>query len=218
MHLTGGMLRQVRPLAGNPLIDEILAEHREGWSRGDANGWLGYRNHAQRVFLFAQRFRDPDDADHESDQKLAIAAAFHDLAVFTTVDYLTANLGAADHWLTVRGLDEWRREIGLAMTLHHRVRPYRGEAAALVEPIRRADWVECTAGVIASGLPRAFVRQAQKQFPTGRFAVRSTVRIATHAVTHPTNPLPFWRSQPALEQLPPARRGGVVLTRSETTR
>lgn len=195
----------MRSLASNPLVDEILADHRS-WSNGDDDGWAGYRNHAQRVFLFAQRLRH---ADAEADEKLAVVAAFHDLAVFTTVDYLAPNLEAMDTWLTARGQAGWRREIGLAMTLHHRVRPYHGEAAALVEPVRRADWVECTAGAITFGLPRAFVRQAQRQFPMGRFASRSAAKILAHAIAHPTNPLPFWRSKPALEQLPPASSDAV---------
>jgi hypothetical protein len=103
--------------------------------------------------------------------------------------------------LAARRRSDWRREIGLAMTMHHRVRAYRGEAAWIVEPIRRADWVECTGGIHTAGLPRGLVRQAQRQFPMGSFATRSALRIAAHAITHPLNPLPFWRSQRALDRL-----------------
>lgn len=187
-------------LASDPLIDEILAEHR-GWSGGDVDGWAGYRNHAQRVLIFARRLRCPDAADPEADEKLAVAAAFHDLAVFTTVDYLRPNLEAMSTWLTARGRSHWVREVGLAMTLHHRVRPYRGEATGIVEPIRRADWIECTGGAVTWGLPRAFVRQARRRFPMGRFATDSAMRIAVHALSHPANPLPFWRSGSVLADL-----------------
>lgn len=187
-------------LRRNPLIDEILHDHR-AWSDGDEAGWAGYGNHAQRVFLFAQRLRGPLDDAGDIDERLAIAAAFHDLAVLRTVDYLGPNLDAARAWLTARGRSGWIREIGLAMTLHHRVRPYRGEAARLVEPIRRADWIECTGGLVTSGVPREVVRRAQRAFPMRRFAAGSAVRIAAHALTHPTDPLPFWRSGRVLAEL-----------------
>jgi hypothetical protein len=36
-----------------------------------------------------------------------------------------------------RGREGWDREVTLMIALHHRVRPYRGEWAELVEPFRR---------------------------------------------------------------------------------
>jgi hypothetical protein len=185
------------PLATDPLIDEILEEHRE-FSEGDEAGWAGYRNHAQRVFIFASRLAEPRP---DTGEMIAIAAAFHDLAVFRTLDYLVPNLEAMDIWLATRGRPEWRREIGLAITMHHRVRPYRGEAAWLVEPMRRADWIEVTGGVMTAGVPRDLVRRAQHELPMGSFASKSGLRIAAHAVTHPLDPLPFWRSRSALRHV-----------------
>ena len=185
-------------VASNSLIDEILEEHRE-WSEGHEAGWAGYRNHAQRVFVFARQLVDPRP---DAEEKLAIAAAFHDLAVFRTLDYLIPNLEAMEVWLDTHQRSAWRREIGLAMTLHHRVRPYRGEAAWLVEPMRRADWNECTVGVMASGIPREFVRRSRSAFPLGRhFTSYAASHIASHAITHPLNPFPFWRSRLALRRL-----------------
>jgi hypothetical protein len=185
-------------IASHPLIDEILEEHRD-WSEGHDAGWAGYRNHAQRVFVFARQLVEPRP---DAAEKMAIAAAFHDLAVFRTVDYLIPNLDAMEAWLHAHGRAEWHREIGLAMTLHHRVRRYRGDAAWLVEPMRRADWVECTLGVMPSGIPRGLVRRSQRAFPMGRdFISYAAMQIATHAITHPLNPLPFWRSRTALQRL-----------------
>lgn len=185
------------PLVTDPLIDEILKEHHE-FSEGDEAGWAGYRNHAQRVFIFARRLAE---ARPDADEMIAIAAAFHDLAVFRTLNYLVPNLKAMELWLAAHGRPEWRREIGLAMTMHHRVRPYGREAAWLVEPIRRADWIEVTGGVMAAGVPRELVRQAQRELPLGSFASKSALRIAGHAATHPFDPLPFWRSRSALRSV-----------------
>lgn len=184
--------------ATHPLIDEILEEHRSAWSEGDEVGWSGYRNHAQRVFLFARHLAKTGP---DVEEKIAIAAAFHDIAVFQTLDYLIPNLRVMETWLAGHERLDWYREIALAMTMHHRVRPYRGEAAWLVEPIRRADWTEVTAGRLHIGVPGELVRRAQLELPLGKFATRSGLRIVAHALTHPLDPMPFWRSGRALQQL-----------------
>jgi hypothetical protein len=185
-------------IATNTLIDEILDEHRAAWSEGDEVGWIGYRNHAQRVFLFARHLAEPRP---DAGEKIAIIAAFHDIAVFQTLDYLVPNLRVMEAWLAAQGRLDWHREIALAMTMHHRVRPYRGEAAWLVEPMRRADWIEVTAGRVHPGVPGELVRQAQRELPMGSFATKSGLRIVAHALTHPLDPMPFWRSGRALRQL-----------------
>jgi hypothetical protein len=182
----------------NPLIDEILDEHRATWSEGDEVGWTGYRNHAQRVFLFARHLAEPRP---DAGEKIAITAAFHDIAVFQTLDYLVPNLRVMEAWLAAHGRRDWHREIALAMTMHHRVRPYRGEAAWLVEPMRRADWIEVTAGRVHPGVPGELVRRVQRELPMGSFATKSGLRIVAHALTHPLDPMPFWRSGRALRQL-----------------
>lgn len=182
----------------SPLIDEILEEHR-AYSNGDSEGWAGYRNHAQRVFVFGSQLIEPRP---DALEQLAIAAAFHDIAVFHTVDYLVPNARAVRAWLAERGHPEWVRDITWAMTLHHRVRTYHGPEAWLVEPLRRADWVECTAWRWYPGIDRDLVRQARRELPIGRrFACTSARRIATRAVTHPLDPFPFARSKRALQEL-----------------
>ena len=179
------------------LIDEILDEHR-GYAEGNLRGWAGYRNHAQRVFLFACELVEPRPGAVE---QLAIAAAFHDLAVFGTLDYLVPNARAMQAWLDDRGLSDWAGDLTAAISLHHRVRRYHGPEAWLVEPIRRADWVECTLGRRHRGIDHDLIRRAQRELPMRRFACGSALRIVAHAATHPLDPLPFARSIRALRTL-----------------
>jgi hypothetical protein len=61
----------------HPLVEEILDSHWDH-ARGDERGWSSYRGHLYRVFNMA-RAQVPD-SDHRDD-KLAIAAAFHDMDV-----------------------------------------------------------------------------------------------------------------------------------------
>lgn len=54
---------------------------------------IAYRGHIYRVLSFA-RVLVPDG--EQRDAKLAVAAAFHDLDVFSTLDYLIPSIRAQD--------------------------------------------------------------------------------------------------------------------------
>ena len=79
----------------HPLIEEILDAHADR-ARGDEAGFAGYRGHVYRVFNLARGL--VDDAD-DRDDKLAIAAAFHDIEAFAGLDYLAPSITAQDAWL-----------------------------------------------------------------------------------------------------------------------
>ena len=131
-------------LARHPLIDEILDARRE-YARGETAAFEGYRNHAHRVYNFA---RSIASLSPQGEDKVAIAAAIHDLCVIDGLDYLEPSIA------TCGRPDVSDREVALMIAFHHRVRPYRGEHAGLVEPFRRADWNDFTMGLVKAGVPR----------------------------------------------------------------
>jgi HD domain len=123
-----------------PVAEEILESHR-GHARGDDAGYDAYKAHVYRVVNFA-RALTPDAPDR--DDKLAIAAAFHDLAAFDTLDYLVPSIEAQDAWLQQTGREAWSTELALIVAEHHRLSRY-GSArpyAPLVEAVRKADLVD----------------------------------------------------------------------------
>ncbi len=89
-------------------------------------------------FLTSRGCRDlgseaaPDDAE-----KIAIAAVFHDLGVWThhTMDYLPLSVELLSGHLEEIGRQTWMAEISEIILNHHKLRPYRAaEGARLVEP------------------------------------------------------------------------------------
>ncbi len=104
-------------LRGIPLAEEILESHRH-LARGDDAGYDAYKAHVYRVVNFA-RALTPDVPDR--DDKLAIAAAFHDLAAFETLDYLVPSIQAQDVWLQRTGRETWSDELALIVAEHHRL-------------------------------------------------------------------------------------------------
>ena len=119
-----------------PLADEILDSHRH-CARGDESGWAAYRAHVYRVINFA-RALSPTAPD--LDDKLAIAAAFHDIGVFDTLDYLVPSITAQDRWLQRTGRQAWSEELAVVIAEHHRLTRYGADRphAALAEAMRRA--------------------------------------------------------------------------------
>ena len=184
-------------LVRHPLIDEILDARRE-YGRGRTAEFEGYRNHAHRVHNFALSIAalSPDDAD-----KIAIAAAFHDLCVFDGLDYLEPSIEEAARYLRETGREAWDREVALTIAFHHRVRPYRGEHARLVEPFRRADWNDFTMGLRRCGIPREVRKEAAAEFPVGEFVPKAVTQLALSWVPrHPLRPAPVFRGAAALRR------------------
>jgi hypothetical protein len=185
-------------LARHPLIDEIL-DARRSFARGDLAAFEGYRNHAHRVYNFALAISSSLSA--EDADKVAIAAAFHDLYVFDGLDYLEPSMEAAAAYLRETGRVDWDREVALMIAYHHRVRPYRGEHARLVEPFRRADWNDFTMGLVRWGVPQELRKAAATELPVRAFVPKALTRLALSWVPrHPLRPAPVFRGGAALRR------------------
>jgi hypothetical protein len=184
-------------VARHPLIDEILDARRE-YARGDTAAFEGYRNHAHRVYNFA---RSVASLSPEDEDKTAVAAAFHDLCVFDGLDYIEPSIEEAGRYLRETDHAEWDREVALMIAFHHRVRPYRGEHARLVEPFRRADWNDFTMGLVRAGIPRDVRKAAKAELPVRDFIPRAIARLTVGWLPHhPLRPAPVFRGGAALRR------------------
>ena len=154
-----------------PLADEILESHRHSHAHGDDAGYDAYKAHVYRVVNFARALA-PYGPDR--DDKLAIAAAFHDLAAFDTLDYLVPSIEAQDAWLHETGRVNWSDELALMVAQHHRLSRYgRTRAhAPLVEAFRRADLVDVSQGRIRFGIPSSYVEEVRAAFDASVFFKR----------------------------------------------
>lgn len=170
------------------ILDELLQAHATELGRDFA----GYRNHTYRVVNLCAAFssREPEQL-----QKMAIAAAFHDLGIWTggTFDYLPPSIRLADAHLARSGNADWGPEITAMILEHHKISAWRGNPHWLVEPFRRADWVDVTRGLRAFGLPRSLLREIFATWPNAGFHKRLVQLELRRLRTHPWNPLPMVR-------------------------
>jgi hypothetical protein len=170
------------------LLDELLQHHAA--VLGD--DFTAYRNHTYRVVNFCSALSTYDPVSLE---KMAIAAAFHDLGIWTdgTFDYLPPSERLARAYLVARGKAEWSSEIREMIHEHHKITGYKPNPNWLVEAFRRADLVDVSLGIITFGLPRKFVREVLSTFPNAGFHKRLIQLTFSRLLSHPLSPLPMYR-------------------------
>lgn len=175
----------MEPVADVPLVDGILAHWRAALGRDHA----GYRHHVYRVLNGVRALGAP------LDDRMLVAAAFHDLGIWSagTFDYLAPSIAEARAWLTEAGRERDAAAVQAMIAFHHRVRPYTGHFAALVEPFRRADWADVTLGVLPFGVPRPVLRTLRRRFPDAGFHRRLVALTGARLLRHPLDPLPMLR-------------------------
>jgi hypothetical protein len=171
------------------LIDDILGPHEKGLGVG----YIGYRNHCFRM-LNVGRFLVPDEPHR--DDRFAIMAAFHDLPFFLDgdLDYLGRAGDWAHDYLVAMGREEWEPEMRLMIDNHHKVRPYTGPYAPMVDAMRKADWLDVTFTKVRFGMPMSFVRELRATFPMNEaYKGVAMPMIARYAFSHLSRPLPMMR-------------------------
>jgi hypothetical protein len=171
-----------------PLLEEILGH----WRTSLGADYHAYRYHGYRVLNFCLAF---GDASAEAFDKVSIAAAFHDLGIWThhTFDYLAPSQTLARDYLIRTRRDTWTDEVEAMIAFHHKLARYTGRADLLVEPFRKADWIDVSRGRFRFGLPPSFVRDNLAAFPNAGFHQRLAIFTLKRLATHPFSPLPMMR-------------------------
>jgi hypothetical protein len=127
--------------------------------------------------------------------KVSIAVAFHDLGIWTdhTIDYLGPSRQLARAYLAKSNQDAWSAEIETMIEQHHRLRKYQANPGWLVEPFRKADWIDVMRGRLKFELPSAFVAETLSTFTNAGFHKRLIALTRQRIKTHPFSPLPMMR-------------------------
>lgn len=183
---------------GSRLLDSILESYKA--VIGDA--LKPYRNHCQRMYHYAcylsSKLLSASSSSTTAEElctKYAIAAAFHDIGLWTayTVDYLDPSEAEAKKYCLANGKESWIEEIGLMITRHHQILQGSLATDSTVEIFRRADLVDFSWGWIRWGVPRSYVLKIQKEIPNAGFHAYLVIRLAEWLPRNPLNPAPMFR-------------------------
>lgn len=168
------------------ILDGILAGRRADLGAD----FTAYRNHCYRVMNFTLAFSGENP---EIMRKVSIAAAFHDLGIWTnnTYDYLDPSRLLARAYLAESAQDRWREEIETMIEQHHKLGAYTGNPGWLVEPFRQADWIDVSKGMLKFGLTATLVKGVMERFPNAGFHKRLVALSVRRLITHPLSPLPM---------------------------
>ena len=183
-----GGTEALRVAHGFEQVEQLIAAHAPALA-GDLPA---YRNHVCRVLNYYAALGPPTD---EIPEAVMIAAAFHDLGIWTarTFDYLEPSAHLAQAHLAGLGREHLEPEVATLISEHHKLRPYTGPYMATVEAFRRADLVDLSLGLVRSGLPVAFVVAVKAAFPNAGFHRRLMQLTAQQFLRTPWRPLPMLR-------------------------
>ncbi|GDY24841.1 phosphohydrolase [Agarivorans sp. Toyoura001] len=170
------------------LLDEILAPYKTQIGED----YLAYKNHVLRMLNICFYLANPDQ---QQTQKLIIAAAFHDIGLWTnnTVDYLPPSLIHAERYLQQQNLGEWSEEIALIIDQHHKVRAFTDPRYPLVEYFRQADLVDFSLGLVKHGVPVNFIKQLKQTLPNHGFHKMLLRRTWQRIKQQPFSPAPMMK-------------------------
>jgi hypothetical protein len=111
-----------------PIVDRVFDQYASVLGRD----FIAYRNHVHRVvnLCLAVTGASRNDLD-----KIAVAAAFHDLGIWTdhTFDYIAPSISLAREHLAARSRAAWIPEIEAMIANHHKITPARARPDRLVE-------------------------------------------------------------------------------------
>ena len=143
-----------------PRVEELFARYQD--VIGD--DFPGYRNHVYRTISYAMHF-----LDYEPGYEALVETAFvyHDIGLWTDHElaYLEPSeaVALADNEKYGWGLDP--DALQGAIHWHHKIFPYKGPHARVIEACRKADWIDASKGLVRKGLSKANVKKVEAAFP-----------------------------------------------------
>lgn len=174
------------------VIDDVLHVHAEALGRD----LQPYRHHAHRVAAFCMTLVPAShDGAHDVGERVALAAAFHDLGIWThgTFDYLEPSIEVCRAYLSATGRVRWGDELSAMIREHHKLTAWTARPDWLVEPFRKADWIDVTRGLIPHGVPRSVRQRVFASWPSLGFRRRLVHFTLARLRHHPLHPLPMLR-------------------------
>jgi hypothetical protein len=184
--LTGAPVENGALLTRIPTVDDVLKNHAAALGRD----FVAYRNHVYRIVNLCVAIAGPSQLE-----KIAVAAVFHDLGIWTngTFDYLAPSIALARDYLAASAREDWTDEIEKMIAYHHKITASTVEPDSLIETFRRADWIDVTLGWRRFGIPRPFVARLFATWPDAGFHWRLVTLTLDRFRRHPLTPLPMVR-------------------------
>ena len=165
-------------------IDQFLEIYRHHLGAD----YRAYRGHCQRVYHTALHFYRNHRIEPAEEETLALAAALHDIGIWTnhTFDYLDPSVALAEKTLQKHSLPAYPELLRQMIESHHQLRSH---PHPLVNAFRKADWCE----VLGLGGFTSLGRKLKREYPLHGFHLMLTREFIKQVKKDPLHPLPMMR-------------------------
>lgn len=189
-------------------LDAILEPFRSSAFKDKEAAYTGYRNHCQRManatLINLAALSKGQGVSPRSQKLVAVAAAFHDLGIWTdnTWDYLEPSWKDAKEYMGQSGTAFSEEEQALVVQMideHHKIFGIKcdgpnAEQLKMVEAFRRGDWMDVSFGFILGAVTREQYKQLNQEFPVaGFFGMLLGICISSWLKNPLSNPMPMMR-------------------------
>lgn len=159
--------------------------------------FIGYQNHCIRMAgcCLALLLQQEKVIDVDAVEKIAIAAVFHDIGIWTanTIDYLEPSITPMMEYLAEQQKEQWSDEIRVMILEHHKITTTQYPQYPLVEIFRKADLADFSLGFVRSGVPKATIQFLKRKYPNAGFHKRLIELAVSNLPKSPLNPLPMMK-------------------------
>lgn len=128
-----------------------------------------YRGHVYRVITYAMHFLGNADIHRPMVETVLV---YHDIGLWTEnkLAYLEPSEALALRDNEKLGLGFDPGILRAAIHWHHKLTPYSGPGAEVVNAVRKGDWIDASGGMIRKGLSKAQVSKVESAIPDYGFA------------------------------------------------
>lgn len=145
-------------------VETLLEPFRQDIGRD----YDGYKGHVYRVLSYAMHFLG---GEHRARGVIETALVYHDLALWThkQIAYLEPSIERAQQ---DNASNSWGHDPELLRNIiywHHKITPFRGSNADVVNAVRKADWIDATSGVVRADMPKRHIQKVTNAVPAAGF-------------------------------------------------
>ncbi|MEM7435988.1 MAG: phosphohydrolase [Myxococcota bacterium] len=154
----------IRIVTQSDHIEGLLARYRE--AIGD--DFDGYRGHIYRVLSYSLHFLGGDETQRPT---IEAALVYHDIGLWSdkALAYLEPSISRAQQDNEAEGWGHDPQLLHDIIYWHHKLTPFRGPNADVVNAVRKADWVDASAGLVRMGMPKACVAEVRRTIADAGF-------------------------------------------------
>lgn len=151
-------------ITSSPGVEEELEKYEDLIGED----YYGYRGHIYRVLSYSMYFLNGDETYRTVIEK---ALVYHDIGLWTdnVLDYLDPSVEVAKKNLQNSFSEEEMQLIDDIIVYHHKITPFEGPHADIVNAVRKADWIDATQGLVHHGMPQKNIQKAYHFIPAAGF-------------------------------------------------